>query len=85
MNFSVGDIAYTIEDEELGYIMKVEITYADKFYIEFGNVVIESQTSVSECEGVLYKTYEEAANYIKALGKRPKLLVYTGTSDTYKG
>jgi hypothetical protein len=75
MNFNVGDIGYSIEDEELGYIMKVEVTFVDNFYIEFGNEAIESQVRKDEIEGVLYKTYEEAASYIKSLGVRPKILV----------
>jgi hypothetical protein len=75
MDFKVGDVGYSIEDEELGYIMKVEITFVDNFYIEFGNEAIESQVRINEIEGILYETYEEAAKYIKSLGIRPKLLV----------
>ena len=78
MDFKVGDTAYSIEDEELGYIMKVEITDVDT-WIEFGNEVIESNVKNTECEGVLYKTYEEAASYIRFLGIRPKILTLTST------
>lgn len=75
MKFSVGDTAYSIEDEEHGYIMKVTITSTDCKCIEFGNEAIESSTSEDDTDGILYNTYEEAASYIKSLGLRPRLLV----------
>lgn len=78
MDFKVGDTGYSIEDVDLGYIMKVEITNVDSHYIEFGNEAIESQVRIDELDGVLYKAYDDAANYIKSLGIRPKMLVLTG-------
>lgn len=75
MKFNVGDTAYSIEDEELGYIMKVNITSTDYKCIEFSNDAIESSTREDETDGILYNTYKEASDYIKSLGVRPKLLV----------
>lgn len=74
MDFKVGDIGYSIEDEELGYIMKVEITNIDNIYITFENDAIESEILIEECGEVLFKTYDEAAEHVKKLGIKPKLL-----------
>lgn len=77
MNFSEGDIAYSIEDEELGYIMKVEITSINENWICFENEAIETELRIEDIENVLFKTYDEAAKYIKSLGIRPKILTFT--------
>jgi hypothetical protein len=76
MDFKVGDIGFAIEDEELGYIMKVEVTSVDDMYITYENDAIETEILVEECGITLFKTYDDAALYVKSTGVRPKLLTF---------